>query len=385
MSELIYKGTDCPILILEADSYVFFHKKELIKKYIDRILIAVFHPNRVTFLQKEYRLKDKIIILPCSTRLQPESVEKDINISFIGTLGVVDNNSLVVNLAKNVHDGKFLSKAKSIFDKALYNFDDVKPSDLETLRCSQHELFWYLSTYTRVAFLDAVAPLGLACYGQFLGLERMSSFYDLFFCLRSELVLSMQENQDIYNRSKVSINLHFPQNSRQKELSVYSWRVPDIMATNACLASVECHALKRDFGKWVQIPQFSNKIEAYEICKKLLDNESLRQDIVWRSQLAIKEGGFTFNKRILELEQLFSLKPQPKSSTGYMKYINVLDPSLVPPAIEEPNDTAPQKPSRLKQILRAIYTVNLQKIAQKLNLEDSLRRLVSSGLGKWLE
>ena len=84
------------------------------------------------------------------------------------------------------------------------------------------------------------------------------------------------------------------------------------MATNSCLVSTFCPALDQDFGKWVKIPQFSNRHEAYDICKKLLAEENLRKDIVEASQLAIKEGKFTFEERAKEIVEIFNLKPVQK-------------------------------------------------------------------------
>jgi hypothetical protein len=84
------------------------------------------------------------------------------------------------------------------------------------------------------------------------------------------------------------------------------------MATNSCLVSTFCPALDQDFGKWVKIPQFSNRHEAYDLCKKLLAEENLRKDTVEASQLAIKEGKFTFAERAKEIAEIFNLKPVQK-------------------------------------------------------------------------
>jgi hypothetical protein len=131
------------------------------------------------------------------------------------------------------------------------------------------------------------------------------------------------QNQEIYNQSKISINLHFAHNSIDPKFSCYSWRVPDIMATNSCLVSTFCPALDQDFGKWVKIPQFSNRHEAYDLCKKLLAEENLRKDIVAGSQLAIKEGKFTFEERVKEVEQIFNLKKSnAKSEISYEFLVN---------------------------------------------------------------
>jgi len=416
INELIYKMTNCPIVIIEADTFSHFSDKELIAKYQDRIFLAVPH-NRRELIARQVPLvrKDRIIIYKSSTLLKPEPTLMDINISFIGTLNQLQTNKLVLNLVANFNKTEYLSKAKNIFQKALYNFETIDENDLEFLSCNRFELLNYLSTYTRHGILDMVAPLGLHCYGHFPTLDKLAEFYDLFFCLKSTPVYSMAENQRIYNRSKISINCHFAHNIRQAEYSSYSWRVPDIMATNSCLVSTECHALDQDFGKWVKIPQFSNKVEAYEICEKLLKDDSWRNEIVRNSQIAIEEGGFTFDERVKEFEQLFNLKKQENVNFKYLIDLEIIGDtnieivnniSLLKSNVDDIKviHTVLEK-SKFYYTLHRIYTLNLEsifymvfnlirsiatkifrlsfkKIFLKLGLHHKLRELMYSYLGK---
>ena len=435
IDELIYKITDCPIVVLEADTFSDFSNKELIKKYVYKVFIAIFHKNVVNLIERQIPFigKDKIIIFMNSTSLKPEVIPMDINISFIGTLYQVPKNGLILNIVDNFNKTPYLHTAKNIFEKALYNFEAIEEADLAFLSCGRPELLNYLSTYTRQGILDAIAPLGLHCYGHFPNLEKLAQFYDLFFCLKNTPVYTMAENQQIYNRSKISINCHFAHNIRQAEYSSYSWRVPDIMATNSCLVSTECHALDQDFGKWVKIPQFSNKVEAYEICEKLLKDDSWRNEIVRNSQIAIEEGGFTFDERVKEFEQLFNLKKQEnvnfkylidleiigdtnieivnnisllKSNVDDIKVIHTVKEDLILENISNPVlIPKPLEKSKFYYILYKIYTLNLEtifyvffnlirsiatkifrlsfkKIFLKLGLHHKLRELMYSYLGK---
>ena len=178
-------------------------------------------------------------------------------------------------------------------------------------------------------------------------------------------ILSASENKDIYDRSKLSINLHFAHNSIDPNLSSYSWRVPDIMASNSCLVSTYCPALDQDFSKWVKIPQFSNKFEAYDVCRKLLSDESWRKDIVENSKIAIKEGGFTFDDRVREIEQIFNLKKYedfPK-----INYEFLLD--LTPKEIQEEVPLSIKKSKFsifkvTKKLIRIFYKINIEKIVR---------------------
>ena len=48
--------------------------------------------------------------------------------------------------------------------------------------------------------------------------------------------------------------------------------------------------------------------------------ENLRKDIVAGSQLAIKEGKFTFNDRVIEIEKIFNLKSEKINKIDLSKY-----------------------------------------------------------------
>ena len=325
MNQEIYENTQCPLVVIEADTVEAFPNLDLLKKFQSRIYLGIVNTNRYNIIKENlpFISKDKIMIIKNSTILEPKSVNQDINISCIATLIGIGSSNLSKAIIQNLYEDDYINNFKKIFHKALNNWNDVKKEDLNLLQCSYVEFFHFMSFYTRLYTLDNIASLGLNVYGHFFNLESILNLNDLFFSLKNDKVLSIFDNQNIYNRSKLSINVHFIHNIIDKKYSGYSWRVPDIMATNSCLVSTFCPALDQDFGKWVKIPQFSNRHEAYDLCKKLLAEENLRKDIVAGSQLAIKEGKFTFYDRVEEIEQIFNLKKSDaKSEISYEFLIN---------------------------------------------------------------
>jgi len=318
INEFIYKHTNCNILIIEADLYPNgFHNIDLISKYNDKIFIATANNNLRNRIQKliTNTPEDRFIVLKNSTSLTPcEEINFKQNISFIGTIMGIDNNNKVIKfLAKNFNNKQNLEYIEKIINKALYNIDLVHHLELKAIDCSFLDLFHYISFLNRIKILENINDLGLKIYGKSYGLSNLATLGSLVFSINEiDGVLGALQNQEIYNQSKISINLHFAHNSIDPELSCYSWRVPDIMATNSCLVSTFCPSLDQDFGKWVKIPQFSNRHEAYDLCKKLLAEENLRKDIAEASQLAIKEGKFTFEERAKEIAEIFNLKPIQK-------------------------------------------------------------------------
>lgn len=355
MDEEIYKKTHCPVIVVEADAFFMWHKQELLKKYQERCYIGVSHKNRIKVLCQDVSWFDqeKIIVTKNSTILKPENLKKDINISCIATLVGQYSSNLVRNMVSKWQDFNYISRCREIFKKAFYHWSDVDQNDLVYLGCSRNELFCLLSAYSRSNILDNVADLGLNVYGQFFHLESILNLQDLFFSLKNDPIQTMQENQDLYNKSIISLNVHFVHNSQRPDVSGYSWRVCDIMATTACLVSTECPALDQDFGKWVKIPQFSNKHEAYEICKKLLQEDNWRSDVIAGSQLALQEGKFLFYDRVKELESRFNLKGNKAQETELIyEYV-----------LKAKHKTIKKRIKKLgKKIFLVIYTLSLETI-----------------------
>jgi len=318
MNDFIYQYTNCNVLIIEADLYPNgFHNIGLISKYSDKIFIATANNNLRNRIKKFItNLKeDRFIILKNSTSLvscKENHIEQ--NISFIGTImGIDGNNKVIKFLSENINNKSNLEYIKKIIDKAFYNIDLVHHLELKAIDCTFLDFFHYMSFLNRIKTLENINDLGLKIYGKSYGLSSLATLGNLIFSINEiDGILGALQNQEIYNKSKISINLHFAHNSIDPNLSCYSWRVCDIMATNSCLVSTFCPALDQDFGKWVKIPQFSNRHEAYDLCKKLLAEENLRKDIVEASQLAIKEGKFTFAERAKEVAEIFNLEPIKK-------------------------------------------------------------------------
>lgn len=372
ITENIYRSTNCPVVIMEADSFQAFHNKRLVEKYQDRIYMAIFCNNRLLMAQSyfEFIPKEKLFYFKAGTSLKPENLDQDINISFLGTLCGADyGGNLVKNLLQNYHDEKYLKEVKKIFNKALYNIPDVTQDEYSYLGCNYGELFALLSYYKRMYILDSIASLGLQSYGQFYIDGSIVGLRDLFFTLKNDVIISAKENQDLYNRSKIAINAHFAHNALDPTKSGYSWRVCDIMATNACLVSEKCPALDQDFGKWVKIPQFENKHDAYDLCKKLLSEDNWRSDIVSASQLAIKEGKFTMNDAIIDLEDRFKLSSQ-NTEGGEHEYI------IVESAERDVKPKKRRKVPRYKKTLRVLLLRALLNIKTIVRIPSNTRKLL---------
>jgi hypothetical protein len=137
------------------------------------------------------------------------------------------------------------------------------------------------------------------------------------------------------------------------------------MRTNACLVSVNCNAIKEDFGKWVNIPMFSNRHEAYDICKKLLNDEPWRKSIVTGSQLAIKEGGFTFFDRIKEMEEIFNLKSTKNRKGNCDFLLPKIDSEFIEPSIPEIGES----------FISKVASTTLQTATSEIKLSSTFKKI----------
>ena len=372
INDFIIENTNCFILIVESDLYPNgFHNIDLMPKYRDRIYIGTDNNNLKKRIKKliNFIKDDRFIVVKNSTSFldfEEENLIQDINISFIGTVIGIENNKLVDFLAKNLNNKSNLLYAKRIINKALFNIHSITNEELEFLKVPFSDLFHYVSYLNRAKHLELISDLGLKIYGKSHSLNNIALLDNLIFSIEEiDGILSASENKDIYDRSKLSINLHFAHNSIDPNLSSYSWRVPDIMASNSCLVSTYCPALDQDFSKWVKIPQFSNKFEAYDICRKLLSDESWRKDIVENSKIAIKEGGFTFDDRVREIEQIFNLIRNKEEDNLKFEFVISEDKNSLEQSSEviqenlgvsiEPNLTILRYKKRIIKIIKKIF------------------------------
>lgn len=302
----VSKHFDCPIVVYEVDSPLLYLNKEGLKKNISRYKFFVPQEESVKVLQEQFGVDKKdILLVPFFTEIRAEDTEFKTNISFIGTKFIYSTRkSPFAKFMTQNPDDEEVKLYKILLDEfcenvyldkdELFKKYNVQSKNIDK-RFQVSELLQYLSDYNRVKTLSSVADLGLDLYGT---ANWRSDTYNepwLILSYKNKAVYSIKHNQDIYNSSKIGININHLQAK-----TGFSWRVCDIMASNACLVSEYKSDLKRCFPE-IDIPFFTNSYEAREQCVKLLNNENLRKDIVLQSQAAInKSYRFSNVKRIME-------------------------------------------------------------------------------------
>lgn len=322
----IQKIVDCPIVIFGADKAIGFADKQQIKANVDRYYFIYETPDCGKQIEDLFNPKSsRMIMMPTATNIRAEDVQQDANISFIGTN--FNFNDKIKRYFLSINDEKIVNDFGKFYDSYRKNSRGGVENTLKELgfnadmlgKVGDSDFLNIISGNRRLQTLAAVADLGLELYGHDSWADVASYSFELMLSYKKKKIVTAQQNQDLYNRSKLAINL-----SHEQALDNFSWRVRDIMASNACLVSDYRKNLDVYFGKYVKIPTFTNPFEARDLCQKLLKDDSWRSDIVKGCQMAIEEE-HRFCYRIKDMEQALGVKLIDSEKNGSIKFFDFKD------------------------------------------------------------
>lgn len=310
------QNLSCPVCLLDADTpEVGFWNKETLKQYKDRYVFLGFQKVSRELYEKSFGKIKNYLYFPPATFVKYENLDKNINISFIGSnfLGLFE----AVHKFNFVYNQSLFRDVLSVYKKIkncfCSNFDDFKKV-VENLEDEnyKHCIFNFfkahrISGYDRVAKLGVLADLGLRLYGIFTWRELLYFDADLALCFDETPVVSLEDNAKIYNSSKISVNI-----SHEQALSAFSWRVMDIMASSACLLMEDKSDWRELFAPYLSDETLENVIykdrfDMREKAKKLLADEELRLRCVADLNNAIEQNG-RWEKRFAMLENFLGVK-----------------------------------------------------------------------------
>jgi hypothetical protein len=309
--EEIPKLVNCPIAIWGSDSPAIYSAQKQIKKNVDRYHFICPTGDFYSIATKYFNVKpERLHTVYFATDFVTEPLEQDKNITFIGT-NFSNTGRIKEFLGQNMgYSEKERHEFRTFF--SAYQKDVLKMPkvhlkelgiDSEALAAIPHsDLLNLVSGNFRVQTLQNICDLGLQLYGSKSWDEVLDFSLNLALCFTEQEISSVQENQNVYNQSKIGINI-----THAQAKNAFGWRVRDIMATNACLVSDYRAELTTQFGEYVKIPVYHTPYEARELCQKLLKDDVWRKEIVEGSQLAI-EKGHRFKHRFAELEKIFGVK-----------------------------------------------------------------------------
>ena len=282
--EEIIKTTSCPIVLFEADLVSLFANTELITKYKERYYMATFCEKYINDYKKLGFENDKIILLHPATSVKAENKEKTSNISFIGSCFSGIDITIKEEIFSSDNGAACYEMYKEFWNSFNYNYKSLLDKYIPNNKFSVWDCYKIFDN--RTIILQSVLDLGLKLYG--VDWQKLPSTNLPLICAFDPTPMySLEHNQDIYNSSIVSLSISHP----QCEGYSFPWRIYDIMASNSVLVSSYAAQLNEYTKNYVQIPMYQNPYDARELCKKMLKEENLRNDIIYASNEFIDKFG----------------------------------------------------------------------------------------------
>ena len=299
---------ECPIIILEVDSYLYFSNKHILINKQNNYHYFVQANDSIENIHHVLGVPySRIHRVPVFTSIVSTQVEKTSNIAFIGSFFSYTNYIRQFTLSsptkKEISEFQkicsYIERDPFVSQEKLKK-DIVITSKFLSENLDIEKIVFYISSCNRIKTLSSIAPLGLDLYGTISWINVLDFYPEIALSFINKKVYSLQDNQDIYNSIKIGISI-----SHIQAKSGFPLRIMDIMASNACLVS-DYH---EDFDLYfpnVKIPTFSNPHEAYDICKKLLDEDNFRCDIIAQCNEII-EKKYRFNRYRKDMENVTGL------------------------------------------------------------------------------
>ncbi len=309
--EVVYKITNCPVILFLSDTIKFFNDKDAIKdhRYGDRLYFYAPFESDINEIKNYFGINsEKIIHMLPATAVAAESLKIKQNISFIGSN--FQNPKGMEDLIREFPDrARILEIITAIRNKknlsSFLNHDEIEIIEKYMPISFLSSIF---SPRDRILILAILAEEGLGLYGESNWPETAKYFPDVAASFSADKIYSLSHNQYIYNSSHISLSI-----SHSQSTDGFPWRVMDIMASKSCLLSDRKQGIE-DFTKgYVNLPLYETPLEAQDLARRLLKDSSWRQDIVAGSQQCILEKGM-WKHRFLELGDRVGVNLKPKSS-----------------------------------------------------------------------
>ena len=299
----VEEACNCPIIIWDVDSVDYLSDKSYIKSHIDRYTFFDLSKDGAQQAVKQLGAKpDKVHVVRAATSIQAQSSIIEQNIAFIGNpfycpakiMPLLQTEDIeMVRAATNTMAADFNADPRTIIPaQDLAKLEKYMPlGQLKALFSGQE----------RITVLNSIADLDLRIWGPSSWLDIAPYLPRVAMSYNKAPAYSLEHNQHIYNSSKICLSI-----AHAQATDGFPWRIMDIMASNGCLVS-DYHSGINDFVKdYIDLPMFTDSYGARNLCKELLSNETLRNEIVTASQKCIEDKG-RWHHRFKEIEDIMSV------------------------------------------------------------------------------
>lgn len=308
---------DCPIAIWEADSFTFYNDKAKIIDNPNRYHYFCLSNNAREQIKSIGVYENNIHMINSGTAVESQILDKKYNVSFIGSnfkgplslkYLLQSHNTFKVKQAVKYLSENFYTNPEEYLLKNNLKFvlDYVNPQEFSMISSAQN----------RVSTLNAMVELGLTLFGTNSWLDAVETSPGLSLAYNPDPVYSLNHNQDIYNSSEICLNV-----SHAQAVDGFSWRVMDIMASNGCLLSSYNSGIARFTKNYVDIPMFKSSGEAYDLVRKLLNDEGYRAAVIEGSQACINDKG-RWEHRFREIDEALGVNLLDTDAYGSITLLN---------------------------------------------------------------
>lgn len=278
--EDILNKYDVPTIIWDGDELSYFCDLDYIKKYKKRYKIfSIVNKWKQDYLDFGFK-ENQILYIPPATAIKKDNITQKYNVSFLGSRDVHDKKFELL-IRSNSYYPEFYEMIKEFLNTNNHNYMELfkkyfKHTNLSFSDRELHVLFDY-----RWLVLANMLDLGLNICGTNSNWNTIVNVAPQLLCAYSpDEVWNLKENNDYYNKSKISLSIQHP----QARGAGFSWRCFDVMASNACLVSSESTELRKLLENNIDIPMYTNPYDARILCKKLLQDDIKRKEIVAQCQ-----------------------------------------------------------------------------------------------------
>ena len=326
---------DVPIIIYDVDSPNVFCNIEKLKQN-KRYKYLTIQKSSVSLI-REILEDDSLEVeyIPPFSGVQAEECEQRINIGFCGSHWLWNDFCQVEDfLSTNpTEEERLAAKAvyKAFSENPFFSFEEFyKNLGLSVSKKLKDGPLYYISTrlsgLKRLRCLLQLEDLGLEVRGYLWNQPKstpLKAFPEVLLSWSDEPVNNTLSTQRFYNSAKIGFNINHIQAK-----SGFSWRVCDILASNACLVSEATPDL---MNLGFRIATYKSAAEARELCKQLLADESLRLEYVTAAHEAI-EKNHRFEVVLPLMEEFIGMSLSAEG-VGSLEMIRVSQPE-VPPAAQ---------------------------------------------------
>lgn len=280
----VSKHFDVPIIIYDVDSpNIFCNINQL--KGNKRYKYLTIQKSSIKLI-KEILMEDTLDVqyLPPFTGVRAEKCEQSVNIGFCGSHWLWNDFRQVEQFLSTNPTKEERMAAKAVINNFIkdpfVSFDDIyKRLNLDVKKKIKEDSLFHISTrfsgLKRLRCLLQLEDLGLEIRG-YLWNQSASTplkvFPELLLSWSNDSINNTQTTQDFYNSAKIGFNINHIQAK-----SGFSWRVCDILASNACLVSEQTPDL---LNLGFPVATFNTSYEARQVCKALLEDSARREEYV---------------------------------------------------------------------------------------------------------